>query len=160
MREREWQKVELSTHVICIFPGHSSPLHSSIWRWRGYIRSQRMIQLLYLLTPKTTHTDSNLNPALCWPPTFSYPVRSCCISDRNNKASSDWLPGYALRLCMSRFMNEPASRVSKASWLAGVCVDRTSRQKMCDFPCSHSWAVRRFVRPIFQLGNAWRNTES
>lgn len=37
-----------------------------------------------------------------------------------------------------------------------VCVDGTSCQKMCDFPCSHSWAVECFGKTPFTTGNAWR----
>lgn len=62
-------------------PLHLTAYLSSIWRWRGFIRSQTMIQYIFLSSFKNSRTDPDLHLALCWPLTFTYPSRSCSISE-------------------------------------------------------------------------------
>lgn len=82
--------------------------------------------------PKTTHTD----------PKSSQLTSDLFISCQKVAASVTELAGvYAL--CQDLWMNRRA-KAGRASWLAAVCVDGTSCQKMSDFPCSHSWALWRF----------------
>lgn len=84
---------------------------------------------------KTTHTDPNLSPALGWPLTFSYPVRSSLTVTQRFICLAHSVCSALVCVCVSRFMNEPGGpnwQGFLTRWC--VCADGTSCQKIVRFP--------------------------
>lgn len=106
-------------------PLHLTAYLSSIWRWRGFIRSQTMIQYIFLSSFKNSRTDPDLHLALCWPLTFTYPFRSCSISETLHFiCPALWLCS-ALVCLQDLWMNwwAKAWQSFLSHWCVCVCVD-------------------------------------
>lgn len=121
-------KTEIPTMWSASFqeiPLHLTAYLSSIWRWRGFIRSQTMIQYIFLSSFKNSRTDPDLHLVLCWPLTFTYPSRSCSISETLHFiCPALWLCS-ALVCLQDLWMNwwTKAWQSFLSHWCVCVCVD-------------------------------------
>lgn len=141
--------------MLSIFPGNSSPLYGLSQlhrRWRGYIRSHRMIPLLYLKTPKKTPTQkpsSQLTSDL-----FISCQKLLHLRPKHNVLSA-WLARFTPSLFL-KIYEWTGWQSFLTHW--HVCVHWTSCHKMCDFPWLHSWAVKHSGKTPFAMecsGTLW-----